>query len=136
MLTMPASVFEAMLAHARAEAPNECVGMLAGREGVVVRRFPLVNALASPTRFESEPRSMFEAEKARRMEELEFLAVYHSHPTSPATPSKHDIANRYSDAVLMVIISLEKEPATVKAWRVTDAGVTEEPLRFLDQSPC
>jgi proteasome lid subunit RPN8/RPN11 len=117
MLTVPAALIDEMIAHAKAEAPNECVGMLAGQDGVVTLRFPLVNALASPTRFESEAHSLFEAHKAARAEGIEFLAVYHSHPASPPVPSKHDIADRWGDEVLTIIISLATEPAEVKAWR-------------------
>lgn len=118
-LLVPRATVDEMIAQARAELPNECVGLLMGTvDGVVTRRYPLVNVLADPKRFESEPRSMFEAEKARRAEGLEILAVYHSHPTSRAVPSKHDLANRYSDEVLTLIISLETEPPEVKVWRL------------------
>lgn len=116
-LRIPTEIFSAMLAHAQTELPNECVGLLAGiPEGVVVQRYPLVNVLADPQRFESEPRSMFLAEKARRAAGLEFLAVYHSHPTSPPTPSKHDLAWHYSPDVQCVIISLAGAEPEVRAF--------------------
>src|SRR5438128_8101176 len=51
-LELPRALHEAMIDQARAELPNECCGLLAGviEEGVarVVRRFPLINAVASP----------------------------------------------------------------------------------------
>jgi proteasome lid subunit RPN8/RPN11 len=120
-LIVPRRLYDEMIGHARAEQPNECVGLLAGTvDGVVTRRYPLVNALADPKRFESEPRSMFAAEKARRSEGLELLAVYHSHPSSPAVPSKHDLANAYGPDVLSVIVSLAQAPAEVKAWRLLE----------------
>src|SRR5262245_1876866 len=97
-----------MIRHAESERPNECVGFLAGQpDGLVVERLPLVNALASPVRFLSEERSLFAAEKRRRELELEFLAVYHSHPTSPAVPSKIDLAENYwGEDLMSLIISL------------------------------
>lgn len=107
-----------MIAHASAELPNECCGLLAGLpDGTVTTRYPLINALGRPTRFESEPKSLFAAEKARRAAGHEFLAVYHSHPTSPAVPSKHDAEQRWGDEILTVIISLMNEAPEVRAWR-------------------
>ena len=88
---LPRAVYQAMIDQARAELPNECCGLLAGvvEEGVarVVRAFPLVNVEASPVEYESEPRSMFEAVRAMLKERLDVVAVYHSHPTSPAVPT-------------------------------------------------
>ena len=119
-LRVPKSIHEAMLAHAVAELPNECVGFLAGTpDGTVIDRYPLANALASPRRFESEPRSLFEAEKRRRASGLEFLAAYHSHPTSPAVPSKIDLENSYCDDVMCVIISLLSPAPDVRAYWLT-----------------
>jgi proteasome lid subunit RPN8/RPN11 len=118
VLQIPRSIYDAMLAHAQADSPNECVGILAGTtDGVVTERYPLINALASPRRFESEPRSLFEAEKRRRAAGVEFLAVYHSHPSSPAVPSKIDLENSYSDEVMCLIISLlDSAPAVHAFW--------------------
>lgn len=119
-LRVPNLVYEDMLRHAKAEAPNECVGILAGNtDGTVVERYPLVNALASPRRYESDARSMFEAEKRRRAAGLEFLAVYHSHPTSAAVPSKIDLENSYCEDVMCVIISLLPPAPDVKAYWLT-----------------
>jgi proteasome lid subunit RPN8/RPN11 len=120
VLRVPKSIYDDMLRHAEAELPNECVGMLAGHsDGLVFERYPLVNALASPRRYESDAWSMFEAEKRRRAAGLEFLAVYHSHPTSPAVPSKIDLENNYCEDVMCVIISLLPPAPDVKAYWLT-----------------
>ena len=119
-LQIPQALYEEMIAHARAELPNECVGLLAGRPGgMVVERYPLINALADPRRFESDARSMFDAEKRRRVRELEFLAVYHSHPTSAPVPSETDLEFNYSEDVMSVIISLQTPEPVVQAYWLT-----------------
>lgn len=131
-LRIPADFFAAMIAHAQHELPNECVGMLAGKpDGLVQVRYPLVNALADPRRFESEPRSMFLAEKARRAAGLEFLAVYHSHPTSAPVPSRHDLAWHYSAEVQCVIISLVGEVPEVQAYWLSLDGYAAAPWQVL-----
>jgi proteasome lid subunit RPN8/RPN11 len=125
-LQIPLAIHDALIAQARAELPNECVGLLAGLpDGLVLERYPLVNSLADPRRFLSEPRSMFEAEKKRRAAGLEFLAVYHSHPTNPAVPSRTDLENNYSEDVMCLIVSLMHPEPVVKAYWLTSANFRE-----------
>jgi len=136
-LHVPADILAAMLEHSRAELPNECCGLLAGRVadgvGVVTKRLPLVNSAASPTEYWSEPRSMLQAEKTMRAEQLDLLAVYHSHPTSPPIPSRTDLArNFYGESVQHLIISLEKPQGEVRAWRLREDGYDEVILNVVD----
>ncbi len=119
-----------MVAHAQAELPNECCGLLAGTidtDGVarITRRYPLVNALASPTEYESEPHSMFAAERDRRSANLEFLAVYHSHPTSDPVPSKKDRERNYMGEVIHFIVGLRDGTPEVRGWWLTVDGQRE-----------
>jgi proteasome lid subunit RPN8/RPN11 len=120
-LLLPRHIYEEMIDQAKAELPNECCGLLAGRteaEGIarVLRRYALVNALASPTRYESEAHGLLHAHVDARRNATEFLAVYHSHPTSPPIPSRTDLAANYWEGVIHFIISLEKEPADMQGW--------------------
>ena len=116
-------MYDAMVSQALAERPNECCGLLAGVvvEGIgkVSRHYPLVNAAASPVLYESDPRSMFEAVRAMSRENLDVLAVYHSHPTSPPLPSRTDLARNYSEDVVNLIISLITDPPLVRGWWLT-----------------
>ena len=129
-LCVPPAVLADVLAHARAEVPRECCGLLAGRveggDGRVVRGFRLVNEAADPaTRFVSEPRDMFAAVKAMRAEGLEVLAVYHSHPKSPPVPSRTDREWNYSPDVVTLIVSLASDPPAVRGWWLTEVDYRE-----------
>jgi proteasome lid subunit RPN8/RPN11 len=128
-LVVPQSAYDAMIAQAQAARPNECCGMLAGAvEGEVarvVKVYPLVNALASPVEYESEPRSMLEAVQDQMHLGLEVLAVYHSHPTSAPVPSKKDLARNYSEDVVSMIISLADPEPVVRAWWLTGTDYRE-----------
>lgn len=116
-LAIPRKLFDELLEQASAESPNECCGLLAGRDGVVTHRFPLANALSSPTRFESDPRSMFDAMKAMRKEGIEVQAVYHSHPTSEPVPSKWDVERNYAEGVMNIIVGrVEGGEWRMAAW--------------------
>jgi len=124
---IPRSVLDAMAAHAAAEHPNECCGMLAGKvaEGCcfVELGIAMVNELASPARFASEPRSLFRAVRRARELGLEVLAMYHSHPTSPPTPSRFDVADHnWGESVACVIVGPGGE---VRAWWIREGGYEE-----------
>jgi proteasome lid subunit RPN8/RPN11 len=119
VLTIPRAVFDAVVAHATAERPNECCGLLAGSGNRVTAHFPLVNELHSPTAYRSEPRSMLAAMKAMRRDGLELVAIYHSHPTSDPIPSKRDRAeNEYGETVTVIVGLAGPEP-DVRVWRMT-----------------
>lgn len=134
-LLIPHDLYQAMLEQARSELPNECCGLLAGRidagVGLVARQFPLINSAASPSEYWSEPRSMLDAEKAMRAGELDLLAIYHSHPTSPPLPSRTDLErNFYGDAVMHLIISLQNPQPELRAWWLLADRFTEAEWRI------
>jgi proteasome lid subunit RPN8/RPN11 len=128
-LIVPPQVYKEMVAQAVAEQPNECCGLLGGaveicsdgsRVGRVVKRYPLLNEAKSPVAFLSGGKDLFEAVRDMRTSSLDTLAVYHSHPTSPPVPSRHDRAMNWSTEVVNLIISLVTTPPTAGAWWLTD----------------
>lgn len=145
-LLVPADLVREMIAQARSEAPLECCGLLAGppalpdqgreggvpRVGKVVRRYPLINGMQSPTRFLSDGRSMFAAVRDMRQQHIDILAVYHSHPTSDPIPSRTDLEHNYSPDVMNLIISLKCEEPVVRAWWLTDRDYTPGDWDVLD----
>jgi proteasome lid subunit RPN8/RPN11 len=119
LLQIPRRLYEEMLTQARAELPNECCGLLAGRDGRVTHRYPLTNALASPTRYESDPMAMLAADKDMRKEGSDLLAIYHSHPASEPVPSRTDLeSNFYGSEVVHIIISLREAAPEVRGWHL------------------
>jgi [CysO sulfur-carrier protein]-S-L-cysteine hydrolase len=88
-VVVPADIRQALVDHARSEAPNEACGLLVMRNGVAHRYVPGRNAAASPYRFELDvdPETWFLEDEGYE------LAVFHSHPSSPARPSRTDVEN-------------------------------------------
>jgi len=84
-----AATRRALAEHARAEAPNEACGIVVFKDGVSQRYVPGRNRAASPYRFELEvdPETWFLEDEGYE------LAVFHSHPSSPARPSRTDVEN-------------------------------------------
>jgi proteasome lid subunit RPN8/RPN11 len=79
----------ALVEHARAEDPNEACGLVVLQDGVAIRYEPGRNAAGSPYRFELEadPDLWFLEDDGYE------LAVFHSHLSSPARPSRTDVEN-------------------------------------------
>ena len=123
-LILPRQLYNEMIAQAQAELPNECCGVLAGTIGTdgiarIERRYSLVNALASPMEYESDPKSMFAADRDMRSRGLDLLAVYHSHPTSAPIPSRTDRERNYLGEVMHFIIGLDGVGPEVRGWWLT-----------------
>ena len=137
VLQLPAAIHEEMLAHARRELPNECVGMVIGtRDGLVIEYLPLVNEHPTPTTFLTEPRSMLRAEKRCRALGLQVLGIFHSHPTGSNTPSLRDLADHYSPEVLCLIVAMGTEPPELAAWWMAAEGFRRAVVVVGGAKPC
>lgn len=96
-----------MRAHVAAEAPLEACGLLAGVGGRSVHVFRIENELASPTQFRMEARQQVDAFLQIEKNAWELLAIYHSHPAGPPSPSKTDLAEALYPGVAHLIWSFD-----------------------------
>lgn len=107
-LIVPHRIWQQLTGHVIRELPNECLGMLVGLpDGRVGAAYEIVNALAQPHRFVSEPASLFAAEKRRRSEGWHLLGFYHSHPNGLPVPSRVDTdpeVNYWLDGSVVTLI--------------------------------
>jgi [CysO sulfur-carrier protein]-S-L-cysteine hydrolase len=123
-------MLDQIVAQARAEAPNECCGIIGARDGGAVTVFPVRNAAASPLRYEMDPQGQFDALKAIEGAGEELIGIYHSHTRSAAYPSQTDV----NEAVMWpeqvyVIVSLQDEGAPdVKAYDLADLRIADVEL--------
>ena len=138
-LQIPRQLYDAMLAQAVAELPNECCGLLAGTPsddvGRVTHRFPLVNVASDRTvEYFGEGRGLVAAHRAARDLGAEIIAIYHSHPTTHAVPSATDHErNWHEPSMVFLIISLAVDPPDVRAWRLTATDATEVALEVVTE---
>lgn len=115
--------FDALVAHAREEAPNECCGYARMTDGRVDEVFRGENLRRSPYGYEIDGKSLL---AANELDDDGFgVAMYHSHPRSPAEPSQTDINLAYYPHWRYLIVSLAGEP-TVRAWWIRDGRVEED----------
>lgn len=124
------ALIDEMVAHAREDLPNECCGMIGGRDGEARSVVRVENAAASPLRYEMDPQGQYDALK--RIEDAgdELIGIYHSHTRSAAYPSQTDVNEaRMWPEQAYVIVSLENEQApNVKAYDLADLKIADVDL--------
>lgn len=124
------SLIDEMVAHARADLPNECCGMVAGTDGEASVVIPVVNSAASPLRFEMDPQGQYDALKAIEDDGKEMLAIYHSHTKSAAYPSQTDVnqAVNWPDAVYLIVSLQDEDAPEVKGYWLKDLKIDDAEL--------
>ena len=125
-------MLDQIVAQARAEAPNECCGMIAAADGRAVAVHPARNAAASPLRYEIDGMEQYRIQTAIEDAGLELGAIYHSHTRSAPVPSQTDINLAFYPDALYVIVGVKDPEAEVRAWRIVDGQVAEAPFEVED----
>jgi proteasome lid subunit RPN8/RPN11 len=134
VLVIRSDLVDAMVAHARADHPDEACGVIAGPEGSdrPQRFIKMDNAERSPTfyRFDSGEqlkvwRGMDEADEAP-------VVIYHSHTATEAYPSRTDISYASEPEAHYVLISTRDEQQhELRSYRILGGVVTEEPVNIV-----
>ncbi|MCS7277008.1 MAG: M67 family metallopeptidase [Dehalococcoidia bacterium] len=132
-LRLPKSYLDEMVAHAKAEAPNECCGIIAGSNGHAARLYRCRNAEESPYRYQVDPNDLFRVYRECEQNGWDFLAIYHSHTFSEAYPSPTDVRLAFWPEAYYVLISLkDPEHPVVRAFRIRDGQVQEEEIEAVE----
>jgi proteasome lid subunit RPN8/RPN11 len=122
-------LYDEMIAHAREEAPIECCGMVASRDGEAVTVHRTRNAAASALRFEIDGQEAYRVTREIEQAELELGAIYHSHTRTEPNPSETDINfGNWWPGVLWIIVGLAAGEPDVRAFTIRDGEVTEAEL--------
>jgi len=130
-LDIPTHIFEQMIEQARTEAPIEACGILAGTNGRAEKLYRMTNAEKRGDHFMLEPREQFAVIKDIRSSSLELLAIYHSHPETPARPSAEDIRLALTPNVVYVILSLQNgNDPDLKGFYVDNGTVIDVPMEI------
>lgn len=130
-LTLPASVADRLLEHARSELPNEACGLLAGdlATGTASAFHPARNEDESPLRYNVHPDDLVRIVLGIEDAGEDLVGIFHSHTQTPAVPSATDLRTaQYPDAfyVLATLADPEAGPAkALRAWRIVDHQSTE-----------
>ncbi len=121
--------YEQIVEHARAEAPNECCGIVSASGGEVIKVYPATNARASEFSFVIDGEEQLKIDREIDEAGVEYGAIYHSHTRSAPKPSLTDI--KYAQMwpeVLWIIVGLADGDPEVRTWRIDDGSVNEAEL--------
>jgi len=129
MLVIDRVTYDAIVAHARRDHPDEACGVVAGPAGSdrPERFIPMANAARSPTFYEFDSADLLALYREMDDRDEEPVIVYHSHTSTEAYPSRTDISYASEPGAHYVLVST-REPDTVefRSFRIVDAVVTEE----------
>lgn len=133
-LRLPRHIVNELLDHARAFPGEEICGLISARDGVPLRSVAVANTAARPEyRYAMDPAGLIAALRRMREAGEELLAIYHSHPASPAAPSTIDIAEAgYPDAVYLIISLNTEGVLEMRGFRIRAGGVSEVALEIQD----
>jgi len=122
-------LYDQIVAHARADAPNECCGVVASSDGSAQQVFPAANKFASPLRFEIDEPDLFRINREIDDADWDVGAIYHSHTRTAPQPSQTDIngARRWP-GTLWIIVGLAGREPDVRTWAIEDGSVSEVEL--------
>ena len=135
MLTISQDLYDQIVAHARADHPDEACGVLAGPAGSdrPKRFIPMTNAARSPTFYEFDSTEQFGVWQEMDDRDEEPVVIYHSHTATEAYPSRTDISYANEPGAHYVLVSTrDPHDSEVRSYRILDGRVSEEPVTVVE----
>ncbi len=142
MLRIDRATYDAIVAHAKRDHPDEACGVVAGPEGsdLPTRFVPMTNAAGSPTFYEFDSTELLALYKQMWDADEEPVVVYHSHTATEAYPSRTDIGLASEPGAHYVLVSTREHgnsdgPVEFRSYRIIDGQVTEEEVSVTEDLP-
>ena len=135
MLAISKDLYDKIVAHARADHPDEACGLIAGPVGSdrPQRFIPMTNAARSPTFYEFDSTEQFHVWTEMDDHDEEPVVIYHSHTATEAYPSRTDVSYASEPGAHYVLVSTrDPEHSEFRSYRITDGQVTEEPVTVVE----
>jgi proteasome lid subunit RPN8/RPN11 len=140
VLRIDATTYDAIVAHAKKDHPDEACGVVAGPAGSdrPVRFVPMVNAASSPTFYEFDPGDLLRLYKDMDARDEEPVVIYHSHTATEAYPSRTDVGLAMEPDAHYVLVSTREHgnsegPVEFRSYRIIDGEVTEEEVSVVPE---
>jgi proteasome lid subunit RPN8/RPN11 len=136
VLVIRDDLVDAMIAHARADHPDEACGVLAGPQGSdrPERHIAMINAERSPTFYRFDAQEQLKVWRSMDDAGEEPVVIYHSHTATEAYPSRTDVSLAAEpDAHYVLVSTRDPGDDEVRSYRIIDGVVTEEPVNIVEQ---
>ena len=135
MLRIPKDLYDEIVAHARADHPDEACGIVASPAGSdrPERFIPMTNAAGSPTFYEFDSTEQFQVWKEMDDRDEEPVVLYHSHTATEAYPSRTDVAYASEPGAHYVLVSTRDEhEIEFRSYHIENGNIEEEPVTVLE----
>ncbi len=139
MLEIRRELVDAIVAHARADHPDEACGVIAGPAGSdrPDRFIPMINAARSPTFYEFESSDLLKLYREMDANDEDPVVIYHSHTATEAYPSRTDVSYASEPFAHYVLVSTretgtEDGPYEFRSYRIVDGEITEEEVKIFN----
>jgi proteasome lid subunit RPN8/RPN11 len=135
VLELDQDLYDAIVAHARRDHPDEACGVIAGRDGRPERFVPMLNAARSPTFYEFDSLELLRLYREMDAGDETPVVIYHSHTATEARPSRTDV-NLASepDAHYVLVSTRDPEREEFRSFRIVDGEVSEEEVRVVQRA--
>ena len=134
-LVVSSALLHRMITHCNSVYPQEACGILSGKGRVAQRIHEMTNTEQSSVSYLMDPAEQFRVMKELRKENLEMVAIYHSHPGSLPYPSSKDIAlASYPDSVYVIVSLSDRARPEIRAFEISE-GVVQEVIISTGEEP-
>jgi [CysO sulfur-carrier protein]-S-L-cysteine hydrolase len=121
-------LYDEIVAHALADAPDECCGIVSSRDGEAVEIFPMENIAHTWMRYEMDNMELYRVVTGIEDAGLDVGVIYHSHTRTDPYPSQTDINLAFYPDSLYVIVGTATPQPVVRAFTIRDGRVAETQL--------
>jgi [CysO sulfur-carrier protein]-S-L-cysteine hydrolase len=136
VLVIRADLVDAIVAHARADHPDEACGVIPGPDGSdrPERHVPMTNAERSPTFYRFDSMEQLKVWREMDAHDEVPVVIYHSHTATEAYPSRTDVSYASEpDAHYVLVSTRDPVEHELRSYRIVGGVVTEEPVKIVEQ---
>lgn len=131
MLRISRSLIDQVVAHARADHPDEACGVITGPADTQrpTRFVPMVNVARSPTFYEFDSGDLLRLYREMDDRDEVPVVIYHSHTATEAYPSRTDVAYASEPQTHYLLVSTrDTNSEEIRSFRIVDGSITEEDI--------
>jgi len=135
MLIIKRDIYDRIIEQAKKGKPSEVCGILVGKGSKVLKLYEMDNTSDNPRLcYFMNPKEQIEVFKDMRKQNLELVAIYHSHPDTEAYPSKRDVELAFYPESVYLIISLKDEEKTIiRGFWIVEEEIKEIEVKIVEE---
>jgi proteasome lid subunit RPN8/RPN11 len=133
-IQIPRKITNQLLHLAQLSPESEVCGLVGSKDGLPCSCYPIENSAERPgQRFQLDASQQISAMVQMRSQGEQLFAIYHSHPSAPATPSMADLElSPYPDAFHLIISLDTKGVLEMRGFIINHQSAQEVVLALVE----